>query len=583
MKIDVVMPKMGESLQEGTITKWLKQKGDKIERDEMILEISTDKVDTEVPAPNSGILANILVEEGETVEVGVKIAEIETDEAATNNNGSSAPTQESSPETTQEEVVTSTQVETTTEEASAEVGGDLVEVVMPKMGESLQEGTITKWLKSAGDKVERDEMILEISTDKVDTEVPSPVSGTLAEIIAEEGETIEVGNVIARISQGGGAKPVSKPAQKEAPKSTSAPVTTAQSTPAAKSETQTVSLSVNGGTKEIPSRHGNKFFSPLVRNIAMDKGVTLEELEQISGSGIDGRVTKKDILEYIDKKDSGQITVQTSAPADAPTARTSSPAPQTSVAAAPKSSPVNYPVSTDDAEIIPMDRVRKLIAEHMVYSTHTSPHVTTVAEADMTEIVNYRNKHKQSFQDQEGFKLTFTPFFVKAAVEGLRKFPMVNVSVDGSNIIKHKKINIGVATALPDGNLIVPVIKKSEELNLTGLARAVNDLATRARNKKLQPDEIQGGTFSITNFGTFGNLFGTPIINQPQTAILGIGGIQKRAVVKEVAGQDMILIRHMAYISLTFDHRVIDGMLGGQALNAIIESLHNMNENTLSI
>ncbi len=558
MKLEVVMPKMGESLQEGTITKWLKSVGDKIERDEMILEISTDKVDTEVPAPNEGTLVEILAQEGDTVEVGSVIAYIETDASA----AAAAPKQEIKEEAPKQEEAAP---------APAASGGNLVDLVMPKMGESLQEGTITKWLKQVGDKVERDEMVLEISTDKVDTEVPSPVEGILAEILVQEGETVEVGAVIGKMSSGDAPVKAAAPA---AAKQESKPAAT-PSAPTQTSQAQ-VSAPVSGGTYDIPTRDGEDFFSPLVRKIAEENKVSLEELKQINGSGVGGRVSKNDLMNYLDNRGA--------APAQAPAAQPKAQAQQTSTPAQPKAAPAPAPAAHgDDVEVIPMDRVRQLIADHMVYSKQTSPHVTSVAEADVTNIVNFRNKFKDEFMKREGFKLTFTPFFAQAAIEGLKKFPMVNVSVDGKNILRHKRINLGVATALDDGNLIVPVIKSAEALNITGLARSVNDLAGRARSKRLDPNDIQGGTFTITNVGTFGTLFGTPIINQPQVAIFGIGAIQKRPVVKQVDGMDVIVPRDMVYVSLTYDHRVVDGMLAGQTLKAIVDALENMNEKTISI
>ncbi len=556
MKLEVVMPKMGESLQEGTITKWLKNVGDKIERDEMILEISTDKVDTEVPAPNEGTLSEILAQEGDTVEVGSVIAYIETDASA----AAAAP---------KEEVKETAPVQEEAAPAPAASGGNLVDLIMPKMGESLQEGTITKWLKNIGDKVERDEMVLEISTDKVDTEVPSPVEGVLAEILVQEGETVEVGSVIGKMSSGDAPVKAAAPA---ATKQESKPAA-AQSAPTQTSSAQ-VTAPASGGTYKIPTRDGEDFFSPLVRKIAEENKVSLEELKQIQGSGVGGRVSKADLMSYIGNRGA--------APAQAPAAQPQ--AQQTSTPAQPKAAPAPAPVAHgDDVEVIPMDRVRQLIADHMVYSKQTSPHVTSVAEADVTNIVNFRNKFKDEFMKREGFKLTFTPFFAQAAIEGLKKFPMVNVSIDGKNILRHKRINLGVATALDDGNLIVPVIKSAEALNITGLARSVNDLAGRARSKRLDPNDIQGGTFTITNVGTFGTLFGTPIINQPQVGIFGIGAIQKRPVVKQVDGMDVIVPRDMVYVSLTYDHRVVDGMLAGQTLKAIVDALENMNEKTISI
>lgn len=552
MKVEVVMPKMGESLQEGTIIKWLKGVGEQVDRDEMILEISTDKVDTEVPSPVAGVIKEILAEENQTIEVGEVIAMIETDaeeEAA------------EQPET----------VETTSEEPDREESAgdsEVVDVVMPKMGESLQEGTIVKWLKEKGEKVDRDEMILEISTDKVDTEVPSPVAGTLVELLAEEGQTIEVGEVIAKIATGAkAAAPAKKTPQKK------------QETD--KQEEKPAPQPVQGGTKEIPRKKDGRFYSPLVRTIAEENNITLEELEKIEGSGMEGRVTKDDLLGYINRR--GQK------PASAPKAEKKAVEETRVVPAAGKPGPPAVREKADtvhygnDVEVIPMDRVRSLIAEHMVFSKRTSAHVYSVGEADVTGIVKFREKHKDAFLRANDIKLTFTPFFARAVVDAIKEHPMVNVSVDGKNIIRHRRINLGIATALDDGNLIVPVVKDADNLSLTGMARSITDLANRARTKKLNPDDIQGGTFSLTNFGTFGTLFGMPVINQPQTAIIGIGSIKKRPVVKEVDGEHLVVVRDMAYISITFDHRVIDGMLGGMALEACIRSLESMNENTIEL
>lgn len=573
MRIEVVMPKMGESLQEGTITKWLKKVGDKIERDEMILEISTDKVDTEVPSPNDGVLAEIVVQEGETVEVGTPIAYIETDASAVQ--ASATKVQEAPKPITAPAPVVETKAQATVEVS----GGNLTDVVMPKMGESLQEGTITKWLKKVGDAVERDEMILEISTDKVDTAVPSPVSGVLYDILVQEGETVEVGVVIAKISAGGVGVSKAEPA-KESPKveaevQKSEDIKTA--TIATAPSTTTITIPESGGTKEIPARDGDKFYSPLVRKIAEDNGVTLEELRQINGSGIDGRINKNDILDYIENR-----KVVKASPTPAPAAPAAAKPAESTTPPQPKAPQISLPTG-DDVEIIPMDRIRQLIAEHMVYSKHTSAHVTSVSEVDVTGIVNFREKFKNEFEKREGFKLTFTPFFAQAIIDAVRQFPMVNISVDGKNIIRHKRINLGIATALPDGNLIVPVIKGADMLNITGVARSIYDLSTRARTKKLIPDEVQGGTVTLTNVGTFGTLFGTPVINQPQVAIFGVGAIKKRPVVKEIEGNDLILIRQMMYVSITYDHRVIDGMLAGQTLAQVVKNLESVNEKTITI
>lgn len=584
MKIEVIMPKMGESLQEGTITKWIKKVGDVIERDEMILEISTDKVDTEVPAPNSGILTEILVQEGTTVEVGSIIAYIETDASQ----AASAPTPVVSapePVVVKEETPQIVNEPAPIVASAPTVSGNLVEVVMPKMGESLQEGTVTKWLKKVGQEIERDEMILEISTDKVDTEVPAPVGGILAEIMVKEGETVEVGTAIAKISIGGSAPVQSAPVAQEAPKQTVV-------APQAEAPKATSTTVMTSGTKEIPSRYEDKFFSPLVRTIAEENGIFLEELLTIKGTGIDGRINKEDLLNYI--KNRGKAPIVQSTPVaqptpvvqEAPKVVVATPAKETPKPATPAptaSKPqINIPAGAD-YEVIPMDRIRQLIADHMTYSKHTSAHVTSVSEVDVTNLVNYRNKNKDSFEKKEGYKLTFTPFFAQAVIDAVRQFPMINVSVDGKNILKHRRINLGVATALPDGNLIVPVIKGSDMLNTKGIAYSIFDLSTRARSKKLNPDDIQGGTVTLTNVGTFGTLFGTPVINQPQVAIFGVGAIKKRAVVKEIEGNDIILVRHMMYVSITYDHRVIDGMLAGQTLAAFVKNLESMNETTINL
>lgn len=551
MIVEVIMPKMGESLQEGTIIKWHKKPGDKVERDETLLEISTDKVDTEVPSPASGILVRILANENDIVEVGKPIAEIETEAEKAQIIEKEIPKTQPKPDTKSQVPIQ--------KEVSHTGNGTLVDVVMPKMGESLQEGTITKWLKKPGDKVERDEMILEISTDKVDTEVPAPVSGILQEIIAKEGETVEVGAVIARIATSGSVLP-----------------TIDKDVKAAVSVTEAQETIESTKQEKIAKSVGKRFYSPVVRTIAAEQNISEEELASIPGSGIDGRVTKKDLLAYIEKR--------TTKPAVEPVKPAVEPAkPTIKISETPPASKFVPPTTGDDIEIIPMDRVRQLIAEHMVYSKHTSAHVTSVTEADVTQIVKFREKYKDEFQKREGIKLTYTPFFARAAIEGILKNPMVNVSVDGTNIIRHKRIHLGMATALPDGNLIVPVIKYAETLSLTGLQRAVTDLANRARNKKLNPDDIQGGTFTITNYGTAGTLFGSPIINQPQTAILGLGVIQKRPVVRLINGEYLIVIRDMIYLSLTYDHRVIDGELAGKTLQAIVQSLESMNEETIML
>jgi 2-oxoglutarate dehydrogenase E2 component (dihydrolipoamide succinyltransferase) len=580
MKVDIVMPKMGESLQEGTIIKWLKKEGDKVERDEMILEISTDKVDTEVPSPQSGILTRILAQEEETVEVGSKIAEIETDASAAATSGTTTEAPQTAPATPAPAPVAEVAPQVApVADSGSDDAGNLEDLVMPKMGESLQEGTIIKWLKKEGDKVERDEMILEISTDKVDTEVPSPVAGVLYKILAQEEETVEVGSVIGKIATSGGGKAPAVSAPAPAPQAVPKPevqVAAAPQPAVAQVTVQPVAVApqVQGTTFDIPRKKDNKFFSPLVRAIAKDAGISLEELMTINGTGLDGRVSKEDLNNYIANRGNRPAAPQVAPAYSAPQA-----APTYNVASAPVQSAPGF--SGGEDEIIPMDRMRQLIAKHMVNSKHTSAHVTSVAEVDVTGIVNYREKTKDEFLRREGLKLTYTPFFAKAVVEGIKQFPMVNVSVDDKNIIKHNRLNLGIATALPDGNLIVPVIKNADNYGLTGLQRSITDLANRARTKQLQPDDIQGGTITLTNVGTFGTLFGTPVINQPQVAIIGVGAIKKRAVVMEVNGSDAIVIRHMMYCSITYDHRVVDGMLAGQTLKAIVDTLESMNENTI--
>ena len=438
------------------------------------------------------------------------------------------------------------------------------ELILPKMGESVAEATITTWLKSEGDFIEAEESVVEVATDKVDSEVPSPVSGTLVKIISNVNDVAQVGAAIAIIETEGSGE--TEAATESAPAPAPAP---AVEEVVAEIETQVAAAAQTvapaAPNAPIAKNSNGRFYSPLVRSMAKEEGIGQAELDQIKGSGKDGRVTKKDVLAYLE----GGRTAPAAAPAPAVT-------PAAAPAAAPKApaataTPSITPSAGD--EIIEMDRMRKLIADHMVNSVQTSPHVTSFVEADMTKVVLWRNKVKKSFQEKHGEKITFTPIIMEAIVKAIQDFPMINVSVDGSNIIKHGNINVGMAAALPSGNLIVPVVKNADQLSLLGLTKAVNDLANRARNNALKPDEISGGTYTLTNVGTFGNLLGTPIINQPQVAIMAAGAIVKKPAVVETPEGDLIAVRHKMFLSHSYDHRVVDGALGGMFVKRVAEYL----------
>ena len=590
MATEVLMPQMGESIAEGTLTRWFKQPGDVIQRDEPLFEISTDKVDAEVPAPADGVLEKIIVEEGATVEVNTVVAILGSgDGAAAAPAAEAAPVAEATPPQPAAEPAPVAEPVAASEPAPAAApaaSGSLTDVPMPQMGESIAEGTLTRWFKQAGDTVERDEPLFEISTDKVDAEVPAPASGVLAEIIVEEGATVEVNTVVARIGEAGAASaaapaaapepvaaapaatpaatPAAAPAAAPAPvpaPPTPAPVPAA---PATAAPAPVAAAAVANGSHKVRS-------SPLVRRIARDNGIS--DLSVIPGTGAGGRVTKDDILGFIASGASAPATP--AAPAAVPAAPAAVPASPAAAAPAPALAPQGLPRGGSQVE--KMSVMRRKIAEHMVDSRRTSAHVHSVFEADMTSIAQMRQKWKNDFISRNGTKLTFMPFFLKACCDALRQFPHVNASIDGDDILLHNDVNIGIAVALDNG-LIVPVVKNVQDMSIAGIQKSVSDVANRARNKQLLPDEVAGGTFTITNPGQFGGLFGIPIINQPQVAILGIGGIIKRPVVVD---GDKIAIRDMLYMCLSYDHRLVDGALADQFMSHVKHTLENFDESAI--
>ena len=628
-KVDVEMPKMGESITEGTVIAWHKQPDERVEQDEIILEIGTDKVDTEVPSPAEGTLVEHLVEEGDTVEVGTIIARIETEPEAAASAPSDAPPAEEpdvdeapqdepTPETATSAPEPESKPEPEPETEPVETGagaapeGDEIEVVMPKMGESITEGTVIAWFKDIGDAIEVDETLLEIGTDKVDTEVPSPAAGVLTEKRVDEGETVEVGTVIALLAAEVEADSVEpepptpeEPAADEEPAAgeDSAPEPEAEaSTAAAPSGDGAVSDPDSGDREPVPRRGPDgRFYSPLVRSIASEEGLSMSELQSIEGSGREGRVTKKDVLGYLEQRTEAPTEAPVEAPTEAPTEQEPAPDRESEPATAPErpSQPSRpAPAERDDysveggpseaelkqqygdrIEIAEMDRMRKITAEHMVRSKATSAHVTSFAEADVTGLVQFREANREAFREREGIKLTYTPFFVKAAVEALREHPVLNASVEGDKIVMKKDFHVGIAVAIGQKGLLAPVIRNAGDLNVAGLARRAGNVAERARNKELRPDELQGGTFTVTNIGSLGSLMGTPIINQPQVGILATGTIQKRPVVVEDDELgDVITVRHMMYLSLSYDHRIIDGAIGASFLQRVVEELESFSE-----
>ena len=529
MPTDVVMPQMGESITEGTLTKWLKKPGDTVARDEPLFEISTDKVDAEIPSPVAGTLGDIKVQEGTTVNVGALVCTISEEGGAAK--PAAAPAAAKEDTATPAAVATAAKDTAATAEATAPAGPG-TEIPMPQMGESITEGTITKWLKKVGDTVARDEPLFEISTDKVDAEIPSPIAGTLTEIRVQEGATVTINTVVAVIGGAAGA---------------SAPKPAAPAAPAAKAEAPAapVAAAAPASTEGLRS-------SPLVRKIASENNV---DLAQVAGTGASGRITKQDITSHLE----GGAKPVAAAPAASKPAAPAVPGPQ-------------------PGELVPMTKMRSIIAKRMVESKHTNAHVHTIFKVDMTRIVKLREKEKNKYEQRNGAKLTYMPFITRAAIQALKKHPIVNAAIEGDAIRYNKNINIGIAVAL-DWGLIVPVIKQTEEKNFLGITRAIVDLADRARNKKLAPDEVAGGTFTVTNAGIFGEQFGTPIISTPQSAILGIGGLTKEALVlTDKDGQDTIAIRSVQHFTLGFDHRIIDGADAGKFMSDFKSYLENWNE-----
>ncbi|MGA2730589.1 MAG: 2-oxoglutarate dehydrogenase, E2 component, dihydrolipoamide succinyltransferase [Terracidiphilus sp.] len=537
MPTDVIMPQMGESIFEGTITKWLKKPGDPVEKDEPLFEISTDKVDAEIPSPIAGVLSEIKFPEGATVQVNAVVAVL-------SENGSFVAAAGAHEKSALSQAAT-TQVPTA--QLGAQMAGG-TEIVMPQMGESIFEGTITKWLKKVGDQVQKDEPLFEISTDKVDAEIPSPVDGVLTEIKVSEGATVEVNTVVAVI--GGSTSAAVDRA--------SCPIDESEKPPR-QSQGSAATSTVSGAPKaQLAPLQVVQRSSPLVRRIAKENNI---DLTLVSGTGSNGRVTKEDILQHLSQPNAPQL---------APKAQLT---PQQGTQ--PKAAP-SQPAALKD-EIVPLTKMRAIIAQRMLESKRTIPHAHSVYKVDMTRIVRLRERERAGFEQRHGVKLTYMPFIAAAAVGALRKFPILNASLLENAIQFHGNINLGIAVALEWG-LIVPVVRASESRDFASLARSINDLAGRARSKKLLPDEVGGSTFTLTNPGVFGGEYGLPIINQPESAILAIGGLRKEPVVlTDAEGNDAIAIRSVQYFCLGFDHRLIDGADSGKFMTEFKANLENWN------
>ena len=537
MRIEIPMPKMGESIMEGTILKWHKNPGDAIRKDEILFEISTDKVDSEIPSPVDGIVAEIIAKEGETLDVGKVVAYIESDENI------SAIELKELPKESQSELNKNESIKI--EKNSTTQQMQTVDIPMPKMGESVMEGTIIKWHKKPGEKVKLDEILFEISTDKVDTEVPSPVNGTLSEIFVQEQETVEVGKIVAKMS--------------------TSEISHESKVPPELSNEDYQMHDVIGNNIlsqsdiSIKNKDSNRFYSPLVLNIAKKENVSFDELENITGSGIGGRVTKNDLLHYLKKRNTSQKTFG-----------------QTEL-----SHVEHQHYEANLVERIPMENIRQKIMQHMVKSRDTSVHVSATIEVDITKIHNFINRQKEKYINQKGFKLTYMAFVSYAAVQALKAFPIVNAAIDGTTILQKRFINLGIAVALEPNGLIVPNVKDAHAKGILALAKSISDIAEKARTKKLTPDDVTNGTFSITNYGVFGTIFGTPIINQPEVAILGVGAVIKKPVVIEVDGMDTIAIRQIMNLALSHDHRLVDGMVGGKFLSNLKNTLEHFDEKAL--
>lgn len=559
--MEIVMPKMGESINEGTILKWHKKKGDYVKRDEIIYEISTDKVDTEIPSPSEGILSDIRYNEGDVVEVGAVVAVINENQSESSSIQKFDEARQEKPESLSAEEIKPVQKAPDNENKKLYQHGNIIEIQMPKMGESIMEGTVLKWHKKPGDSVKKDEILFEISTDKVDTEVPSPSDGVLMDILVKENETVEVGVIVAKLNSGNNMKPASSEVVKEE----SAAETTEAAPEPEKMHDNFASYSV----PEEKYDRDKRFLSPLVLNIARKENISFDELDTIRGTGVGERITKKDIMGYIEQKKNKQgIKRQT------PETQVSEKQPVILKSEEQVSYSVSKSESTGGIERIPMDNIRQKIMQHMVNSRDTSVHVSAMLEVDMQKISNFIENKRESYS-RDGIKLTYMPFIAQACIKALKQYPLINSSIDGNTIIRKKYINLGIAVAVEPNGLIVPNIKNADEKSLTGLAKAISEVAVKARTKKLTPDDITNGTFTITNYGVFGLNFGTPIINQPEVAILGVGTVIKKPVVVEHDGIDTIAVKPVMALTISHDHRLIDGMMAGYFIKYIKDTLEN--------